>query len=147
MGCPARCVASMTTLRQQIVALAGRPDGVNGMGLQTILGIPRNGVHSHMIELERQCRIVRAEGTGQRIHWFASPVRRDAWIVSHRPGPETAASYTAGPSNFAAPGGTPIVTPNTTTTVAPCPDVCARWQAQPSQPAPGFVAMGIGRYL
>ena len=81
----------MTTIRQQIVALAERHEGVNGMCLLTIMGIPHNGMHNHMQALENQGRIVRGDVAGQRLHWFTSIDRRDAWVAERVVGQEAAA--------------------------------------------------------
>lgn len=57
-------------------------------------------------------------------------------------------SYTAGASKMAPHiKGEPIITSDTIITEVPCRYLSARWQAQPSQPAPGFSTLGIGRYL
>ena len=90
-GCHACSVARMTTIRNRIVVLASRDEGVNCMDMQTRLGIPINSMHSHMQALEHQCRIVRGDIPGQRLQWFTSPVCRDAWVAERVVGAATAA--------------------------------------------------------
>ena len=56
--------------------------------------------------------------------------------------------YAAGASKMAPRiKGEPIITADTIITEVPSSYLSARWQAQPSQPAPGFSTLGIGRYL
>ena len=183
----------MTTMRQQIVALSERADGVTSLCMQTILGLRCDSICSNMVALEQQGRVVRANVEGNRLRWFAFVADRDNWMAAkaatlladravrdaanvariaanskrradkdkaaalamtrHQTGLSAPSSlagtvYTAGGSKIApAVRGAPIITSDTKITIVPRPDVCARWQAQPSQPAAGFATMGIGRYL
>ena len=69
------------TLRDQIVELAARPEGVSNKCLKDILGMPEDHVPPTTQALEYQGRVVRAKAQGHKLRWFKHVADRDAWLA------------------------------------------------------------------
>lgn len=153
-----------TTIRDRIVSFCSRPGGASKAELQAAMGSIASTIPTHVGRLEGQGRLCRAKAVGQLLRFFSSTSDRDEWLVTSRAtaNPRQTAkvipiiakrplpheNYTAGASRVApATKGQPIITAKTIFTIIPCRSMCARYQAQPSQPIFGFTSMGIGRYL
>lgn len=189
------------TIRDQIVMLASRPEGVSSRNLQDEMGLRDYCVPINMQALEYQGRVVRAKADGHRLQWFKHVEHRDAWLTARRDeraamlaaetarqqadrelrqgyaearrlaseaakvpkpakpaktaqvltkklGPPALTNYTAGASKMAPKiKDGPVDYSRAKMTIDDRVHPVARWQTQPSQPAPGFSAAGIGRYL
>jgi len=72
------------TIRDQIVMLASRPEGVSSRNLQDEMGMRDYCVPINMQALEYQGRVVRAKADGIRLQWFKHVEHRDAWLTARR---------------------------------------------------------------
>lgn len=70
------------TIRDQIVHLAARPEGVTNRDLKDILGMPECNVPPNMQALEYQRRVLRAKADCERLRWFKHAHHRDAWLAA-----------------------------------------------------------------
>jgi hypothetical protein len=72
------------TIRDQIVQLAARPEGVNSRNLQDEMGMRDYCVPINMQALEYQGRVLRAKADGHRLQWFKHVEHRDAWLIARQ---------------------------------------------------------------
>lgn len=68
------------TIREQIVELAARPEGVTNNDLKTIMGMHVQCVTVNLQALEYQRRVIRAKADGHRLRWFKHEEHRQVWL-------------------------------------------------------------------
>ena len=143
--------------------LAARPDGLTAdqYAAATHYTTRQACVRLHTASTRPGTKLFAASGVSPA-RYFSTPDAAATWagnarrtggaktaqVLTKKIGPPALTNYTAGPSK-AAPAlrHEPIITSDTKVTIDDRVRPTARWQAQPSQPAPGFSTLGIGRYL
>lgn len=142
--------------------MAARPDGLtpDQYAEATHYTTRQAGMRLHTASTRPNTKLFPARGASP-VRFFSTPEAANAWVgkqkrasakaaqvMAKKPGPVALTNYTAGPSKVApAIKHGPIITSGTKVTIDDRVHLVARWQAQPSQPAPGFSTLGIGRYL
>jgi len=70
------------TIRDQIIALASRPHGVNSAELQAACNVSAYHVASETLTMVNGGRLYRGKRAGERLRWFTSTEARDAWMLA-----------------------------------------------------------------